>query len=230
MSTDPNGTRWSNSEKNFGKALLKKSGWTEGAGLGRGQDGVVDHIKVTRKDGVMGLGYQAGVQETWTTQSLGFADVLTRIKASTTAAISDSDDDGEASRSSSPTTNGEAKKIGMSRHYKMYARRNALKTELIHGGDSAETEAKRLEILGSAAMKRRRDADSDDDNDGAGRNCSQSTSSASTLKSPLLLRLMARSSKDEPKPTAGDMTPAQLITVTKPHPRPPKCTDTPFLA
>ncbi|GET85964.1 hypothetical protein, conserved [Leishmania tarentolae] len=230
MTADPNGNRWSNSEKNFGKALLKKSGWAEGTGLGKEQDGVVNHIKVTRKDGVMGLGYQAGVQETWTTQSLGFADVLTRIKTSTTTAISDSDNDGETSPSSSPTTNGEAKKIGMSRHYKMYARRNALKTELVHGGDSADTEAKRLEILGSAATKRRRNTDSDDDNAAARARCGEDTASVSTLKSPLLCRLMTRSTKDEPKPTAADMTSEKLITITKPDPRPPKCTDTPFLA
>lgn len=251
MSTDPNGNRWSTSEKNFGKALLKKSGWTEGSGLGKEQDGVVSHVKVSRKDDTMGLGYQAGVQDTWTTQSVGFADVLTRIKVSTAAAIVDSDDDGEqsdseASPSSSPTTNGEGtKKIGMSRHYKMYAKRNALKTELIHGGDSAETEAKRLEILGSAASKRRRDDDDGDDgNDGGeGNGVSGGSSSrklhrsgaaapsmASTLKSPLLSRLMSRSTKEEPKPTADDMTPEERVAITKPHPRPPKCTDTPFLA
>ncbi|KAG5511229.1 hypothetical protein JKF63_07171 [Porcisia hertigi] len=234
MSTDPNGNRWSTSDKNFGKALLKKSGWTEGSGLGKEQDGVVSHVKVTRKDDMMGLGYHAGVQETWSTQSIGFADVLTRIKGSTNAVVSDSDDDGEASpSSSSPTTNGEAKKIGMSRHYKMYAKRNALKTELIHGSDSAETEAQRQEILGSAATKRRRDADSGNDGDAGPHKRSQTTPSpscSSTLKSPLLLRLMVRCSNDEPKPTTDNTTPEQLIAITKPHPRPPKCTDTPFLA
>ncbi|CAJ1017135.1 putative G-patch domain containing protein [Leishmania utingensis] len=230
MSTDPNGNRWSNAEKNFGKALLKRSGWTEGTGLGKGQDGAVSHVKVSRKDDVMGLGYHAGVQDTWTTQSLGFADVLTRIKVSTTVAISDSDDDGEVSPSSLPTTSGEAKKIGMSRHYTMYAKRNALKMELIHGGDSAEMEAKRFEILGSAATKCRRDADNNDVTGAPDQKRSRCTSSASTLKSPLLLRLMVRCTTDEPKPTADDMTPEERILITKPHPRPPKCTDTPFLA
>ncbi|KAG5487320.1 hypothetical protein LSCM4_07810 [Leishmania orientalis] len=229
MSADPNGNRWSNSD-NFGKALLKKSGWTEGTGLGKEQDGVVSHVKVTRKDDTMGLGYHAGVQETWTTQSLGFADVLTRIKVSTKAVISDSDDDGEASPSPSPTSNGEAKKIGVSRHYRMYAKRNALKTELVQGGGSAETEAKRAEILGSAATKRWRDADKESGGDAVEQKRSRHASSDSTLKSPLLSRLMVRCANDEPKPTAEDMTPGERITIKKPQPRPPKCSDTPFLA
>ncbi|KAG5486756.1 hypothetical protein LSCM1_08012 [Leishmania martiniquensis] len=225
MSADPNGNRWANSD-NFGKALLKKAGWTEGTGLGKEQDGVVSHVKVTRKDGTMGLGYQAGVQETWTTQSVGFADVLTRIKVSAKTAISDSDDDGE----SSPTSNRVATKVGMSRHYKMYAKRNALKTELIHSGDSAEAEAKKMEILGSAATKRRRDADKDTDADAASHKRRQRASSESALKSPLLSRLMTRCSHDEPTPTEEDLTPEECVAITKPHPRPPKCTDTPFLA
>jgi Pin2-interacting protein X1 len=244
MSNDPNGNRWASSEKNFGKALMKKSGWTEGTGLGKEQDGVVSHVKVTRKDDVMGLGYQAGVQETWTTQSVGFADVLTRIKASTTVVINGSDSDGEtsvgspaspSSSSMSPTTTSESKTIGVSRHYKMYAKRNALKTELLRGADSAEGEAKRREILGSAASssaKHHRD-DAGGEHDGShGRSHKhqRSESVVSTLKSPLLSRLMMRNAQEEPKPSSDDVSPEERITITKPHPRPPKCTDTPFLA
>lgn len=232
MSSDPNGNRWSSSEKNFGKTLMKKSGWTEGSGLGKDQEGSVSHVKVTRKDDVMGLGYQAGVHDTWTTQSVGFADVLTRIKASTAAIVSGSDNedgsDGDfvgSPVSSSPTASGEAKKIGVSRHYKMYAKRNALKTELLRGGDSADGEAKRLEILGSAATKRRHE-----DDGSHGHKYARVDAAVSTLKSPLLARLMARSAQEEPKPSTDDVAPEERIAITKPQPRPPKCTDTPFLA
>ncbi|KPA83722.1 hypothetical protein ABB37_01970 [Leptomonas pyrrhocoris] len=235
MSSDPNGNRWSSSEKNFGKTLMKKSGWTEGTGLGKEQVGVVSHVKVTRKDDVMGLGYQAGVHDTWTTQSVGFADVLTRIKASTAAIVSGSDDDTSddvsvgSPVSSSPTSTGEAKKIGVSRHYKMYAKRNALKTELLRGAGSAEGESKRREILGSAASKHRRE-DGDGEHGGHTHKQSRAESAASSLKSPLLSRLMARNVQEEPKPSTDDATAEERITITKPHPRPPKCTDTPFLA
>ncbi|KPI86117.1 hypothetical protein ABL78_4809 [Leptomonas seymouri] len=236
MNSDPNGNRWSSSEKNFGRALMKKSGWTEGTGLGKEQDGVVSHVKVSRKDDVMGLGYQAGVHDTWTTQSVGFADVLTRIKASAAVVVSgsdkeDSEDESVGSpASSSPTSTGEPRKIGVSRHYKMYAKRNALKTELLRGADSADGEAKRLEILGSAASKHRRGND-DDGGDGAHKHKhSRTESDASTLKSPLLSRLMMRNLQEEPKPSTDEMSPEERISITKPHPRPPKCTDTPFLA
>lgn len=252
MSTDPNGNRWSSSDKNFGKALLKKSGWTEGSGLGKDQDGVAAPVKVRRKDDTMGLGYQAGVQEVWTTQSVGFADVLARIKSSAAAAplkdsAENSDRDDEATGTSPTSTRVATQKMGESRHYKMYAKRNALKTELLRTS-SADASFKSGEILGSASSHRRRHgregsatsalSSGDDEIDASGRHESsrsakrakEERSAASTLKSPLLSRLMVRNAKHEPVPSCDTMTAAERVRITKPHPRPARCTDTPFLA
>lgn len=239
---DPNGTRWTNSEKNFGKNLLKKSGWTEGAGLGKSQEGVASHVKVSRKDDVMGLGYKAGVQDTWTTQSVGFADVLERIKTAVVG-VGDDDDDNdkgeddsnvEVSSPVSDTSSG--RRHGESRHYRMYAKRNALRTELLRGN----AEEKLEEILGSAASSKRVREGGDDNNDdapgsgaptrsGAHSKKQKLEAAASTLQSPLLTRLMMRCPKDEPRRTE-DGDDVERVQVIKPNPRPPKCTDSPFLA
>lgn len=224
MSSDPNGLRWSTSDKNYGKALLKKSGWEEGRGLGKEQDGSALPVKVSRKDDVMGLGYSSGVQDTWTTQSVGFADVLDRIKktssSSTTIVMvnhSDDDDDGEAvsSPTSSPTSSGHS----VSRHYKMYAKRNALKTELLRSSGDGKSE----EILGAASSRKRgRTNNGGSDDDGEGR------STESTLQSPVLKRLMGRCIKEEPTKTNEDDD-QNRVKITKPEPRPPRCTQSPFV-
>ncbi|ESL09623.1 hypothetical protein TRSC58_02654 [Trypanosoma rangeli SC58] len=214
MCDDPNGTRWSKSENNIGKSMLKRSGWTEGSGLGRNQEGVASHIKTRRKDGVMGVGYEGGVQEAWSTQSVGFADVLSRIKSAVTSGSSDSETE----------TDADAKKItsGPSggRHCGMYAKRHALKTELLRSKNGTSTE----EILGSASSSRKRARDGDKESE-------EDAALLSTLRSPLLQRVMVRVPRHEPRlPTKDDGEKVDVVRITKPQPRPPKCTDTPFLA
>lgn len=209
MSDDPNNTRWSNSSKSFGKAMLQKSGWTEGEGLGKSLDGVKTHVKVSRKDDVMGIGYQAGVGEVWSAQSVGFADVLDRIKSKTSKAAS-SDGDSESSPPSSPISSPTG-----SRYTNMYAKRNKLKTEGLQVG----SEAAKSEILGLAGVKRGRSNDANLEVD-----------TASSLVSPSLQRLMVRCPTVEPKASAEEDCTVDRVVVKKPTPRPPKCTETPFLA
>eukprot|EP00796_Vickermania_ingenoplastis_P010858 gene10858-7524_t len=210
MSADPNNTKWSKSANSFGRNLLQKSGWTEGDGLGKDQEGVKHHVKVSKKDDVMGLGYQAGVGETWSAQSVGFADVLDRIKSK--VVMDDSDEDGGAPVVS-PASSSPANPVG-SKYHTMYAKRNALKTEGLQSGKSVS----KNEILGHTAGKRSR----------SGTQSSLSVDGESTLQSSTLKRLMVRCPEAEPRPLGEDST-VDRVVVTKPHPRPPKCTETPFL-
>ncbi|RNF26741.1 Pin2-interacting protein X1 [Trypanosoma conorhini] len=217
MCDDPNGTRWSRSANNIGKSMLKRSGWTEGSGLGRNQEGVTSHIKTRRKDGVMGVGYEGGVQEAWSTQSVGFADVLSRIKSAVASGSSDS----EEGETAAAGTNGASGPRG-GRHTGMYAKRHALKTELLRAKNGASA----AEILGSASSARKRARD------GGGEGGEDAALLLPTLRSPLLQRVMVRAPGHEPRPASTDDGEAEVETVrvTKPRPRPPRCTDTPFLA
>lgn len=221
--------------------MLRKFGWSEGEGLGKGQAGSVSHVKVSRKDDVMGIGYTSSVHETWTTQSVGFADVLDRIKRTsalpTTFTATGSDGEQEDEEEEDDHNKGEAEAVTSpsspvgSRHFAMYAKRNALKTELLQSSSSQRVE----EILGSASSssssarggKRGR---AEETKRGAP---SDTASTSSTLRSPLLQRLMVRCVEHEPRATVTEdnveVRTEDNVRVTKPKPRPPRCTDTPFL-
>lgn len=213
MSDDPNNTRWSQSSKSFGRNLLKKSGWTEGEGLGKSQEGVKQHVKVSKKDNVMGLGYQAGVGDTWSAQSVGFADVLDRIKNKATAVGSDSDDDD--AQVVSPASASPTSPVG-SKYTNMYAKRHALKTEGVHGRSEAKEE-----ILGHAVRSKRSRSSTD--------SSALSVDAESSLQSSTLRRLMVRCPAAEPKPLSKEDGTKDRVEVTKPDPRPPKCTESPFI-
>ena len=40
----------------FGRRMLAKFGWAEGKGLGKNEDGVVDHVRVKQRAHQLGLG------------------------------------------------------------------------------------------------------------------------------------------------------------------------------
>lgn len=77
---DPNNIKWSNDDTRIGKKLMKASGWDDGKGLGKHEDGNATHVKTKRKDDVLGIGYEAkGQSQQWSAQSVGFADILKRM-------------------------------------------------------------------------------------------------------------------------------------------------------
>lgn len=207
------GAKWTKDEGRFGKQLMKKAGWEEGKGLGKHEDGIVEHVKTVRKDNVLGIGYEGKVQQAWSTQSVGFADVLSRINK--TKACTAEDDDAEDPErnpespcsAESPVSKGPA----AGRHAAAFAKRRNLKTEALR------SEEGRAEVLGAASSGSKRPRDEDDDEEEA----------KSSLVSPLLQRLMVRVISHEPRPTAFSNSSVQI---TKPEPRPPRPTDTPFYA
>lgn len=217
MTEDPNNIRWAES-KSFGKEVLKKSGWVEGEGLGKSQEGVKRAVKVSKKDDVTGIGYQAGVGETWSAQSVGFADVLDRLKGkirNTVSGASECTENQEESTMMSPITSLTSP-VG-SKYTAMYAKRHALKTE----GLQNSQETSKTEILGASFRKRSRVS--------ASKSSMLTTSNdESTLKSSVLQRLMVRVHSEEPQASSDDSLKSS-VSVVKPSPRPLKCLETPFL-
>lgn len=53
---DPRNTNWSNDTSRFGHQYLEKMGWTQGKGLGLVDHATTTHVKVSIKDGNVGLG------------------------------------------------------------------------------------------------------------------------------------------------------------------------------
>ena len=185
----------------LGATLMKKAGWESGKGLGRNEDGIVDHVKTVRKDNVLGIGYEGKVQQTWSAQSVGFADILKRIN--TQSPPPDSGESGDDEQQKVTT-------VSAGKHGSAYTKRRHLKTEALRSVDG------KSEVLGAASSRSKRDREVDEDDE-----------DRNNLRSPLLTRLMQRKSKHEPKPSAEGESAA--VTITKPDPRPPKCTNTPFL-
>ena len=63
--------------------MLEKMGWTSGVGLGKNEDGNVEHIDLKFKSNLKGVGYVQGKYDsTWIEHSLSFDDVLQQLQQS----------------------------------------------------------------------------------------------------------------------------------------------------
>ena len=49
-------SHWKNDKSAFGFRMLQKMGWSEDKGLGKNETGIVEHIKVKKRDEGIGLG------------------------------------------------------------------------------------------------------------------------------------------------------------------------------
>lgn len=205
MAVDPNNTRWTNDDSRFGTQLMKKQGWVDGQGLGRDGSGKADNVQVTRKDDVLGIGYQAGVSQTWSTQAVGFAGLLGRLnKKARMEEPSEAAEavGGDGHRENAPTSG---------KHGNLYLKRRKLKTEGLTSSDGKD------EILGRAAIGKRPVEDDDEK--------AKAEEEASTLTSATLQRAVVRVPSHEKAQQYES-----IVTVTKPDPRPPKATASPFRA
>jgi len=55
------------SSETFGRRMLEKMGWKEGAGLGKDSQGIVEHVKVKKREEAVGIGAdaKARMDDTW---------------------------------------------------------------------------------------------------------------------------------------------------------------------
>nr|XP_057912724.1 PIN2/TERF1-interacting telomerase inhibitor 1 [Doryrhamphus excisus] len=78
-SVDPRNTAWSNDDSRFGQKMLERMGWSKGKGLGKGEQGEVDHIKVKIKNDCHGLGASASQEDNWIAHQDDFNDLLAQL-------------------------------------------------------------------------------------------------------------------------------------------------------
>ncbi|XP_050097588.1 PIN2/TERF1-interacting telomerase inhibitor 1 isoform X2 [Anopheles aquasalis] len=69
---------------NVGARMLAKLGWSEGKGLGRNEDGMVDPLLTRFKKDNEGLGYAGENDDQWTQHDAGFNELLKRLNGGAT--------------------------------------------------------------------------------------------------------------------------------------------------
>ena len=86
---DTQNKHWANDKSKFGLKMLQKMGW-KGEGLGKNQDGLKTHVKVTKRSNQLGLGTEdtgsnndridayAGLKS-WQRTTSNFSDVLASL-------------------------------------------------------------------------------------------------------------------------------------------------------
>ncbi|XP_051909511.1 PIN2/TERF1-interacting telomerase inhibitor 1 isoform X2 [Hippocampus zosterae] len=78
-SVDPRNSAWSNDESKFGQKMLERMGWSKGKGLGKSEQGAVDHIKVKVKNNSYGLGANGSQEDNWIAHQDDFNDLLAQL-------------------------------------------------------------------------------------------------------------------------------------------------------
>ncbi|KAK7076853.1 PIN2/TERF1-interacting telomerase inhibitor 1 [Halocaridina rubra] len=72
---NPRGMDWVSDDNKFGQKLMEKMGWSKGKGLGREEQGDVDHVAVHVKNNTRGIGYKVS-DDQWIQHYEGFENVL----------------------------------------------------------------------------------------------------------------------------------------------------------
>ena len=77
---------WKNDKSGFGYRMLEKMGWSKDKGLGKDESGIVDYIKVKKREMGLGLGVEQSTDSAglagWNSTVSSFNDVLSLLKDS----------------------------------------------------------------------------------------------------------------------------------------------------
>ncbi len=80
-------THWKENKNGFGYKMLMKMGWSESKGLGKNEDGIVNSVKIKKRNENVGLGMEGVVDDqvgskSWNQTVSGFTAVLDLLKNS----------------------------------------------------------------------------------------------------------------------------------------------------
>lgn len=76
---------WKNDKTGFGFRMMQKMGWKEDKGLGKNETGIVDNVKIQKRETGLGLGSQDitdNANRGWSATATSFNDVLHVLKQS----------------------------------------------------------------------------------------------------------------------------------------------------
>ena len=76
---DPQNQEWANDHSKFGFKMLRQMGWSQGKGLGKQENGMTSHLKISKKQINSGLGFNHDLSNNWTTHGVSFETILKRL-------------------------------------------------------------------------------------------------------------------------------------------------------
>jgi Pin2-interacting protein X1 len=151
---DTQNQAWSSDQSRFGSRMLAKFGWHSGKGLGKKEDGIVEHVRVVKRSEALGLGAKpagAGGEAALSSAVADFNAVLASLAAAAPApsgrpkrARSGS----EASAASSEAPPQASAGAAPVRLIGRFAHHRALRQKNVAGYSSADLQA----ILGTHAL------------------------------------------------------------------------------
>ena len=105
---DPRNTTWSDDAGGFGFRMLEKMGWSKGKGLGKHEDGSVQHLKQKMKQDLSGIGANdKDTSQNWLAHADAYASLLSNLKeinANEKGSDESDSDSGSASSGSSSSS------------------------------------------------------------------------------------------------------------------------------
>lgn len=75
---------WKEDKTTFGFRMMQKMGWKEDKGLGKNESGIVDNVKIQKREIGLGLGMEEGKEgnnKGWSETATSFSSVLEVLKA-----------------------------------------------------------------------------------------------------------------------------------------------------
>lgn len=75
---------WKEDKSTFGFRMMQKMGWKEDKGLGKNETGIVDNVKIQKREVGLGLGMEGGTEgnnKAWSETANSFNSVLEVLKS-----------------------------------------------------------------------------------------------------------------------------------------------------
>ncbi|KAI8836762.1 hypothetical protein BJ741DRAFT_708452 [Chytriomyces cf. hyalinus JEL632] len=79
ISVDPQNRQWADDQDKVGYKMLKAMGWSSGKGLGKNEDGMAEHVKVSLKSNNLGVGADKKSIDNWMDNTFAFSSLLENL-------------------------------------------------------------------------------------------------------------------------------------------------------
>ena len=84
LGSDPQNKLWKEDKEKFGYKMLKKMGWSEEKGLGKNEDGNIEHVKIKLKQDTLGVGANIRTVDNWLESNSAFDALLQNLNQEST--------------------------------------------------------------------------------------------------------------------------------------------------